>query len=197
MKYNSDLIKQITEELQKVPNIRNVCLKVGIDHSTFYRWLTKHVTFHKEVLAALYVGRKKMCDAAEGVIIAGIQRGDRSSATYYLSHNDERYMGPEKALHHQILDYTDLKMLKSEKQPEYTTFENLFDLYEKIEFEYDCQLADHIMKTIVELFCFDDPKLIEIFYSTYAERKNRILAVDAKTKESGLGDVGDKVKKDS
>lgn len=197
MKYNSDLIKQITEELQKVPNIRNVCLKVGIDHSTFYRWLTKHVTFHKEVLAALYVGRKKMCDAAEGVIIAGIQRGDRSSATYYLSHNDERYMGSEKALHHRMLDHTDLKILKSETQPKYLTFENLFEFYEKTELAYESPLADRIMKSFIELYCFDDPKLIDIFYSAYLEKKKNNSLVDAKTKEIGLEDMEDEVKNDS
>lgn len=115
MRYGPEIVEQILEELRKVPNIRYVCNKVGIDHSTFYRWMDDHLKFHQMVELALYLGRQKMNDAAESVIVNGIQNNDYRSAVYWLSHNSERYVGVERIRYFQYLEKHLLEFLhKSE-----------------------------------------------------------------------------------
>jgi hypothetical protein len=69
MKYGPKITNEICEELIKTPNIRYVSKKMGIDHSTFYRWMSHHHTFFKVVTSYLEIGRDRMNDVAEGVIM--------------------------------------------------------------------------------------------------------------------------------
>src|SRR3989344_5258971 len=103
MRYSASLIKEILAELEKIPIIRQACAKVGIDHSTFYRWLFKHPTFHRRVVMAMSLGRKRTTDAADSVILTGIQNKEHRSATFWLTHNEPRYMSLNKDKQYQSI----------------------------------------------------------------------------------------------
>lgn len=172
MRYSKKIVKQITEELQKIPNIRHVCQKVGIDHSTFYRWMTKHFEFHKAVEDAIYFGRKNINDAAESVIVSGIQRGDLKSAQYWLSHNNERYVPERRVKYFQYLEHFDLEFLKKEV-PDDSEFERLFRHYFIEEETYGKEEAKKRIEIILEVVCQNDPQLKDVFYAAYTEWKDR------------------------
>ena len=76
MRYSIDIEERIIKELEKVPNIRYICNKVGIDHSTFYRWLLRHPTFNKEVMVAL-----RRCRGLDNIIYVAcnVKSHDESS----------------------------------------------------------------------------------------------------------------------
>ena len=179
MRYGKDIVKRITEELQKVPSVRNACNKVGINHSTFYRWTAQHFEFHKKIEMALIFGRKNISDAAEGVIISGIQKGDFRSATYWLSRNDERYVDAKQVRYFQYLEYWNAEFLKK-KTPDDSYFEVLFDRYLVLEKLMGSHDAKSLMKPLVDIVCHTDQKLEDIFYSAYEEWKMSKLEFETK-----------------
>ncbi len=179
MRYGKDIVKRIVEELQKVPSVRHVCNKVGIDHSTFYRWIAQHFEFSKEVEAALMFGRKNINDAAEGVIISGIQRGDFRSATYWLSRNEERYIEAKQVRYFQYLEYWNTQFLK-QKTPSDSPFDELFERYLALEKVLGPERGKELIEPIVDIICHTDAKLKDIFYSAYDEWKTDKLAFEAK-----------------
>ena len=161
-----------------MPSIRHACNKVGIDHSTFYRWMAQHFEFSKEVEAALIFGRKNISDAAEGVIISGIQQGDFRSATYWLSRNDERYIEAKQARYFQYLEYWNTHFLK-QKTPDDSPFEGLFERYLNLERVMGSEPAQELMEPLIDLVCHTDPKLKDIFYSAYVEWRTSKLSFEA------------------
>lgn len=169
MKYDQKIVQKISDEIQKIPNVRHVCLKVGIDHSTFYRWMSKHHSFFKEVHGALVIGREKMNDAAESVIMNGVQNGDYKCATYWLSHNSDRYVSVERAPYHQHLEKNMLNLLKASDVK--SVFEVTFKHYSLLEDVKGKEEAKKSISPIVEYMCQDDPNLVDIFYATYREWK--------------------------
>lgn len=171
MHYGTDLTKRICEELKKVPNIRHVCAKVGIDHSTFYRWMADHPTFHKEVRASLFFGREYITGAAEAVILKGVNSGDFRAASFWLTHNEIRYMQKDKGDHYAHLMQMECKIIKAEIPPNEITFEKLFELVNGIEKHYEFEYAWLLAMPALELFCRQDMKLIDIIKSTYLEWK--------------------------
>jgi hypothetical protein len=174
MKYSEDLVAKFCEELKKVPNIKHVCKKLGIDRSTFYRWRIRHHFFEKAITDALYIGRESINDSAESVIINGVQNGDMKCATYWLSHNHERYIAVERVPYHQHLEKTD-RIFLQEPTPENSEFDQLFKYHFMVQDMYGEKRANEKVRNIVEYFCHEDPELIDIYFATYAEyAKKRI-----------------------
>jgi hypothetical protein len=172
MRYGPDIIEQILDELRKVPNIRYVSNKVGIDHSTFYRWMDNHFKFHQMVELALYLGRQKMNDAAESVIVSGIQNNDFRSAAYWLSHNDERYVGVERVRYHQYLEKNRLEFLhrREENDP---MIEAMFGHFQMLEQTLDPEMAKQEMAILASAFCHQEPETIRRFRDEYLRWKEK------------------------
>ena len=152
-----------------MPNIRYVCKKVGINHSTFYRWMDKHFDFLKEVEYALAIGRRNINDAAEAVIISGIQNQDFKASTFWLKHNTGRYS--TSTLMHDRLARIEEKQqaLMSEKTPPDSVFESLFKKHYALQKILGEQKARDHFAPVLDLYNFADPNLKEIFYSAYKE----------------------------
>ena len=176
MKYSKRIVHDICEELRKTPNIRYVCKKMGIDHSTFYRWMSHHFAFHQLSSAALLEGRELMNDSAEGVVISGIQKGDIKAAKYWLSHNDTRYSSQEQRGYMNHLNKITLELLKKPvPMSKESMFEKLFDLYEEMR-TYDPPFKESEIKKELDKYLdflfFDFPEVKNIFYATLEEWKN-------------------------
>ena len=185
MRYGTEITKRICEELQKTPIVRHVCNKVEIDHSTFYRWLSKHYSFYQRVTAAIAMGRDRINDAAEGVVITGIQNNDQKAAAYWLSHNNPRYSSREQAQYLEDVNENYIELL-SEPLPEGSseaTFEALFDSYHVMEEIFGVEAARKRMEPFVKLVCHGDSQLEEIFYTAYAEWKTDKDEYERKDKE--------------
>ncbi len=185
MRYGPDIIRQITDELKKVPTVRQACNKLGIDHSTFYRWMAKHIEFHQEVEAALMIGRMRMNDAAEGVIMTGIQNGDMRAAIYWLSRNCERYVDSDQARYFQYVQSQTMQFLR-DKTHEPSIFEVLFKLYYEMEAVMGYEFAKMKIGPLVEYSFHIDKKLIDIFYASYEEWKKDKMGIEQKRIEANL-----------
>lgn len=180
MKYGPDIVNKITEELKKVPTIRHVCNKLGIDHSTFYRWMAKHFKFHQEVEAALAIGRERMNDAAESVILAAIQNSDMRAAMYWLAHNSDRYVGADRAKWFLYLRNDYLNFLRESPPEDEILFENLYQHYFMLENVLGDEVAKLHMDPLVRFHCHIDENLVEIFYASYAEWKKSAVGLREK-----------------
>ena len=87
--------KILLEEIGKYGNIYGACFKLGIDRSTFYRWLGKNKRFKKEAEEALKMGRENICDLAESKLLQNVKNGNQNSIEYVLRHNSDRYRKKE------------------------------------------------------------------------------------------------------
>ncbi len=183
MKYDDNLVGKICEELKKVPNIKYVAKKVGIDRSTLYRWRLRHHLFDKEMTDAIAIGRESINDSAESVIINGVQNGDIKCATYWLSHNHERYIAVERVSHHRQLEKEDIEFVRR-PIPEDANFDKAFDYYFSLESMHGEKIALKKVKVIVDFLCHDDKNLIDIFYAALAEFKKKINNYDEKVRKA-------------
>ena len=170
MRYRPDIVDKILEELEKVPNVRYVCNKVGVDHSTFYRWMGGHAKFHKSVELALYFGRQKMNDAAESVIINGIQSNDQHCAKYWLSHNDERYIGVERVRYFQYLERSRLEFLHRRENAD-KLIQAFFEHFLMLEQSFEPDVAGREMAILAANFCNEDQEEIQRFKNDYLRWK--------------------------
>lgn len=172
MRFGPKITDQICEELIKMPNIRYVCNKVGIDHSTLYRWMAKHYSFYKLATSALAMGRDRMNDAAEAVIISGIQAGEMKSATYWLAHNEPRYASPAKIRYLNSFNENIVELMeKPRPNDSQVMFETMFESFEIMEMNLDTKEAKKIIDGYVKFAFHEDMKLEEIFYASYSEWK--------------------------
>lgn len=171
MKFKAEIVERILAELEKIPNIRYVCTKVGIDHSTFYRWIMRYPSFNKRVMQAIFMGKRAICGTAETVIIKGVQNGDFRAATFYLTHNDPDYMQKDKG---EYFDKQLDKLVRNMKAPiehDGSNFETLFDLLYELEKNHSKETSERIGKRMVEFFCNNESQLIELFYASYEHWK--------------------------
>jgi len=193
MRYKPGFVAQVLEELRKTPNIRHVCSKLGIHRSTLYRWRYHHHTFNKALTSALDFGRDNINDAAEAVMISGIQNGDQSAARYWLAHNSPRYS--TKQQHDYLRDVNEnIDAMLREPTPinlEDGAFDNLFDIYFSMEKSRGEKMAQDHMAPIISFFFQGEADLEGIFYVAYAEwkaekisLKKRAEAADKKKKEN-------------
>lgn len=182
MRFGPDIIDRILKELEKVPNIRYVCSKVGIDHSTFYRWLMRYPSFNKRVTMAIFLGKRAISGTAETVIIKGVQNGDYRSATFWLSHNDPQYMQRDKGRHHGDLLEMQTKMLKKPIKYDGSNFESLFQVLYEFEksFGVDTESNRTAKKVFIDLFCDDDKELIELCHASYEDWRINKMNEEAK-----------------
>lgn len=170
MKYSLDIIDKLVAELEKVPNVRYACNKVGIDHSTFYRWMAIHYEFHKAVTGALIFGRENMNSAAEGVIITGIQNNDFRAASFWLKHNHEKYLDIERVRYFQYLEKNEAKSLDVGTTRDYK-FQRLFKEYLRLEKELGAEKArDEIIPTLSKI-CNGEVELGKAFFVAFGEWK--------------------------
>lgn len=185
MRFCTRITDQICKELINMPNIRIVCKKVDIDHSTFYRWLSKHHAFYQLVMGALSMGRDRMNDAAESVIISGIQRNDFKSASYWLSHNDPRYSTHQQT---QYLKGINDGLIKIIKEPipdnSESTFQTFFEAYKTMQELFGYKEAEKRIEKFVKIFCHGDTELEKIFYSAYSEWKTNNDEIEGKIKKA-------------
>lgn len=173
MKFTPGFVAQVLEEIRKTPNVRHVCSKLGISRSTLYRWRYHHHTFNKAFTSALDFGRDNISDAAEAVIISGIQNGNPKDARYWLAHNHPRYSSKQQ--HDYLRDVNDnIDAMLREPTPinfEDGAFDSLFGIYFSMEkFRGDEMAKDH-MAPIISFFFQGDDDLESIFYVAYAEWK--------------------------
>ncbi len=78
-------------ELENNPIVSAVVRKVGVSHSTYYRWLKEDSDFEAKAIQASDIGRRRMVDLAISQLLKMVQEGNVRAITYYLSHNDDRY----------------------------------------------------------------------------------------------------------
>lgn len=171
MKYKHDIIDKILEELRKIPNIRYACSKIGIDHSTYYRWMLRHPTFRKRVLTAMHVGKSNISAIAEATIINGVNNGDYKSSVFWLSHNELQYMQREKADHQWELYKYHESVLREKIILNGKNFESLFVVIELLEKSYEQEVFDHLSQSIISKFCDNDQELIEVCKAVYQSWK--------------------------
>lgn len=188
-KYSASLVKEIIAELGKVPMIRQACSKLGIDHSTFYRWMLKHPDFHSKVMFALHIGRRNISDAAESVIVRGIQNNKFRHAAFFLTHNDYRYMKAKEGAYHGDLAANDLsKIEKHFADKSVPRFEDLFEMYDWVERDYDSEpeLIKRWVDPFIEIYCDNDPKLVEAFHHAYEGWKKDTRALEDSMRRANI-----------
>lgn len=186
MRYEADITKRISEELKKVPNIDHVCKKVGINRSTFYRWMLQYHAFHKLVTTALIMGRDRISDASEGVIITGIQNNDRHCAIYWLSHNSHRYSDAKQSQYLNGINNAVIEMFKKDPPPNSgeVLFESMFEVHYSLERIKGAKYVKDVMIPLIKLMSHSDSELEDLYYASYAEWKTNKEGLEIKTKNT-------------
>ncbi|MFA4999211.1 MAG: hypothetical protein WC519_00535 [Parcubacteria group bacterium] len=82
---------KLLKELEKNGNVFLSCLKIGINRSTYYRWIESDKKFRKLANQALRHGRENNCDIAEHALMLRVKEKDMTAIKYLLDHNDQRY----------------------------------------------------------------------------------------------------------
>ncbi|MFA6608296.1 MAG: hypothetical protein WCT07_00045 [Candidatus Paceibacterota bacterium] len=193
MKYGTDIIKIIIKGLEEIPNIRHVLKKVGVHHSTFYRWMVAYPEFRNKVLHALFRGRGNISDLATGNLIRAIKEGDLGASKFWLTHLDAQFMTSSKYDHFIVLTTRLLDSVEKGKFGEDEYFEKLFPACQVIEEAGGIEAVKEVLKAILPALSKNDEDMIELFYSSYAEwrvedetnRKN-ISLLEEKVKEYGV-----------
>lgn len=173
MKFSPDLEKKVLEELENIPSIRRASKRVGLHHSTVYRWMGAHKEFHKKVIVSLNLGRDTINDMAESVIMNNIQKGETKAAVYWLSHNEHRYMTVEKSEQQSLVDNRRMKMLMSKETDEFDTFEELYKLLEEEELIYGYEQMKDVYSNLFLVLWSEDPNLKDIFFAGFENWKNK------------------------
>ncbi len=89
--------EKLLKELRKFGNVYLSCLKVGIDKSTFYRWIKKDRKFNKLAKEAIKEGRENICDVAEHALLQNLKEKKMEAIKYALAHNSKRYKDEKKS----------------------------------------------------------------------------------------------------
>ncbi len=193
MRFGADIAERIIKELEKVPNIRYVCKKVGIDHSTFYRWILRHPTFNKEVEIALFLGRAAISGVAETVVIKGVQAENYKASTFWLTHQDPHYMQHAKGRQYALIMDRTANILKKQIEFDGTNFETLFNFYDEVAELYDEKTAEGTVQVYIKAFCDGDMELVELFnianrrrLKESAEEGKRIQAIKPKEDDGDI-----------
>lgn len=82
---------RLLQELEKTGNVYYACAKVGIDKSTYYRWIQKDSKFKKQSKRVINMGRSNMVDIAEHALLLNVKDKKMDAIKYVLSHNSPRY----------------------------------------------------------------------------------------------------------
>jgi len=130
-----------------------------------------------------------MNDAAEGVIISGIQRNEFKSASYWLSHNSPRYSTSVQARYLQGINENLIEIINESTphNPE-STFQIYFETYETMQKIFGKEDAEKRIDKLVKVFCHGDPELEKIFYASYTEWKTDKDDLEKKMADTKLPD---------
>lgn len=82
---------KLLEFLAETPIVTFACKKVGLDRTTYYRWRKDDKDFRDQADKFLSIGRMRINDMAESVIIKKINADDTRCSIFWLAHNDPRY----------------------------------------------------------------------------------------------------------
>lgn len=181
MKYDEEITKKILKELEDHPNIRRAVKKVGIDHSTYYRWRDSHKEFREQTNKSLSIGTAIGIEILEGVLFNKAQQGDFASIKHWLAHNSRKYMSVDR-----VLLYDGVGEVKRTKQGSRQVaisseeegkdfFEEWYQQMYDLEIEFDFETATKTMDFWLRPVWGKFPELRMVFYSTYAVwAKNKI-----------------------
>lgn len=91
---------KLLEQLRKIPIIEVACRNVGINRSTFYRWINDDITFKAEVMEALLYGRDEIVDLAKVKLYKNLNEGKPWAVLFTLRYYDPDFKplprNPEK-----------------------------------------------------------------------------------------------------
>lgn len=107
--------QKLLQELEKIGNVYYACAKVGIDKSTYYRWLKKDSKFKKQSRRAIQLGRNNLVDIAEHALLLNVKDKKMDAIKYVLSHNSSRYRKNVESK--VVLEHIVKKPLKEVKDP--------------------------------------------------------------------------------
>ncbi len=88
---NADKKLALIEEIKKVPIIRSACSRIGIPHSTFYRWKEADPEFNKAVEEAGTVGVGLVNDMCEAQLISAIRDKNLRAIEMWLRAHHRSY----------------------------------------------------------------------------------------------------------
>jgi len=173
MIYGPDITKRIVALLAENANVRYVCSKVGIDHSTFYKWKMHYPEFDRQVMYALHLGRSNLGDVAEAVVVNKMQDGDMNAAKFYLTHNNTRYMTKQKENQYRHLLQTEARTIdRAEESENITKFIEFFEPYIILEETIGPEEAKRRMEPIVRI-SFGEEAIVSLFFDSYEEWKKQ------------------------
>ena len=185
MKYDEEITKKVLKALEEHPNIRRAVKKVGIDHSTYYRWRDSHKEFREKTNKSLSIGTAIGVEILEGVLFNKAQQGDFASIKHWLAHNSKKYMSTDRLLVYNVGEVSRNKkafgMAPASKEisEDQDFFEDWYkQMYElEVKYEYDRAVLsmDFWLQQIWEKF----PELRLVFYSTYAKWKEEKITKEA------------------
>lgn len=173
MKYDEEITKKILKELEDHPNIRRAVKKVGIDHSTYYRWRDSHKEFREKTNKSLSIGTAIGTEILEGVLFNKAQQGDFASIKHWLAHNSKKYMSIDRLLFYNGGDISRNKKgfgmtsVSKENDDGMDFFEDWYEQMYKIETEDDFRTANVTMDFWLQQIWQKYPELRMVFYSTY------------------------------
>lgn len=101
--------EQVLKELEQNPTPSAVAQKVGISHSTYYRWLKDDFEFAEKAHAAIEVGMNRYTDLAVAKMGQKISEGDMRALTYWLSHNHPKFRNQPTLTESQIAEVVERK----------------------------------------------------------------------------------------
>jgi len=84
--------EEILKIAEEISIDSQICKKVGLGRSTFYRWLKDDEVFAKKFVEATRMGVSYICDRAEINIIKKLLEGDLKASMFWLKHHREDYV---------------------------------------------------------------------------------------------------------
>lgn len=132
---------KLIKELEKSGNVFLSCLKVGIDHSTYYRWIKNDKKYRDRAKQAIHLGRENNCDIATHALMRKVKDGDLGSIKYYLSYNSPIYKQKQTSNVVILHRKEDLNAGVPVK-----TLEDLFDNYDNRSHEYCLKLHEELTR---------------------------------------------------
>lgn len=83
--------EKVLKELEQNPTPSAVAQKVGISHSTYYRWLKDDPDFAEKARQAEEIGMRRYTDMAVAKMGQKISEGDIRALIYWISHNHPKF----------------------------------------------------------------------------------------------------------
>lgn len=85
------VLKQLLEELKKVPIVQIACEKCGVSRKSFYEWKRKDKKFEKLVEEAMSEGEAFINEMSESQLLQLIKEGNFPSIRFWLNHRHPKF----------------------------------------------------------------------------------------------------------